>query len=506
MYGFIIILVASVYLEQDLGHLAETWFPTLDTATRFWTSLGMYGGVFLAGVAWLTVSTSRLSRPQGWRWIALAESGFRVFTWVLLMTHVFCVFGLGWGDSIRSGIGNLVLLDEMIAILPALSAMIGWWAFRYPIHQRIRESLLIRHLDQGDPLYQSQTRAQFVLNLVRIHLVLILVPIVMIMTWNEAVQILWPKWVNTEVVDERWQFAAMFSGTAVVLGIAPLVVRRLWKTSPLRDGPLRERLGSMCTTHRVKIRELLVWDTGGEMANAAVMGFVPQLRYVLLSDALLDGMNDTDVEAVMAHEIGHIRRRHLPWLAVGLLSGLGAMGILVTPLVSGVVTWLNGKVEPPVPETMLERMVMAMNPGLLPPEPHPFSIWVEPIGALVTLVGALCVFGWISRRFERQADTFAVQHLARHHDEGGENATRVTPHAIGGMLNALSTVAHLNHIPIRRRTWRHGSIAWRQDHLRSLEGQPLDGLAIDRTVVLIKAISAIVLAAVVAHSFWMFSG
>lgn len=505
MYGFIIILVASVYLEQDLGHLAETWFPTLSVGGRLGVSATLYGALFAIGAGWLVLCTSRVRRPGGYRWIGLAEAGYRGTTWLLLLTHVFCVFGLGWGDAIRVYTGNLVLVDELLAILPPLSIMIAWWAFRYPIHRQIREALLIRTLDDGDTVYALQSRGQFVMNLTRIHLVLVLVPIVMIMTWNEAVQIFWPRLIDVERVDERWQLATMFGGTAVVLAIAPLVVRRLWDTAPLGDGPLRERLGQMCATHRVKIRELLIWHTGGELANAAVMGFIPRLRFILLSDALLDGMTDDHVEAVMAHEIGHIRRRHLPWLAVGLLAGLGAIGVLMTPVVTRTVEWLNASVDAPQPTTMVERMLVTLNPSLLQPDPHPLSMWVEPAAAIVTLIGGLIVFGWISRRFERQADTFAVQHLARAQADGPAG-NRVTPDAIAGMTNALSTVAALNHIPIRRKTWRHGSIAWRQTHLRSLEGQPLDALAIDRTVSIIKAVSAVVLLAVIAQSFWVMSG
>jgi len=50
------------------------------------------------------------------------------------------------------------------------------------------------------------------------------------------------------------------------------------------------------------------------MGNAAVMGFIPRFRYVLLSDLLLETMTDEQVEAIFAHELGHVMHRHLFWL------------------------------------------------------------------------------------------------------------------------------------------------------------------------------------------------
>ena len=56
----------------------------------------------------------------------------------------------------------------------------------------------------------------------------------------------------------------------------------------------------------LRYREILLWHTENNMGNAAVVGLVPRLRYILLSDLLLETMDDRQIEAVFAHEIGHI--------------------------------------------------------------------------------------------------------------------------------------------------------------------------------------------------------
>ena len=49
------------------------------------------------------------------------------------------------------------------------------------------------------------------------------------------------------------------------------------------------------------------------------MGFIPHIRYILLSDLLLERMPDDEIEAVFAHEVGHIVHRHMNWYVIFVL-------------------------------------------------------------------------------------------------------------------------------------------------------------------------------------------
>ena len=66
----------------------------------------------------------------------------------------------------------------------------------------------------------------------------------------------------------------------------------------------------------MRYRDILLWKTEYNMGNAAVMGFVPRLRYILMSDLLLETMTDEQIEAVFAHELGHVVHRHMSWYVV----------------------------------------------------------------------------------------------------------------------------------------------------------------------------------------------
>ena len=119
------------------------------------------------------------------------------------------------------------------------------------------------------------------------------------------------------------------------------------------------------------------------------------------------------------------------------------------------------------------------------------------VGVLAFVLGAgLLAFGWVSRRFEWQADAFAAQQLADAPTVPGENSDRVTPDAVAAMAGALEAVARLNHIPMLKFSFRHGSIATRIERLTGLVGRPIRALPIDRQVAAIKVVAGLLFALV----------
>lgn len=138
--------------------------------------------------------------------------------------------------------------------------------------------------------------------------------------------------------------AALFGVAMAALG--PLLVTKVMTTRAV-DEPLRGRVLNLCAEHGLRVREVRILDSrGGKVANAAISGVLPNLRYVFLTDHLLDVLDDDEVEAVLAHEIGHGKGHHLlAKLGVGLLV-LAALLALVTLPGAGVLAALIGAVGP----------------------------------------------------------------------------------------------------------------------------------------------------------------
>ncbi len=378
---------------------------------------------------------------------------------------------------VRQATFDFILLDEAAVIAVPLGMIVfAWWA-HYPIDRRLRESATIRHLDQGTPFAEIWTRPQYVLSNIRHQVTLILLPLLALMGWSEIVTSYTPEsWSQNGRDPQPW---LMLAGSLAVFLLAPLMIRYIWDTAPLPPGQLRDHLTAMCRKHRVGVRELLLWRTFGGMVNGAVMGLIAPLRYILLTDALLEQMPQQEVEAVMAHELAHIKKHHMFWL----------VAVAVTAMMSFTLAW----------SLLLDLAVWLDHPDAVIETDR-----LKPIVALIAALATwLALFGWVSRRFERQADTFAVEHMANQTppeppETPNTPPTTITVPPLAVMISALQRVADLNCVPITRQSWRHGSIAWRQAYLRSLADKPTNGLTIHRHIRLIKIATAITAALLTA--------
>jgi STE24 endopeptidase len=182
-------------------------------------------------------------------------------------------------------------------------------------------------------------------------------------------------------VSPRWWWllsAAVFvAGTVVLTRIAPVVLFPMFYTfTPLDRESLRARLVSLSQRAGVPILGVYEWGLGQKTrrANAALVG-AGATRRIIVSDTLLAGYSDDEIEVILAHEIGHHVHRdiltaliaesvllasafgaaaaalELWWGRLGLLSqsdiaGLplllltgGAMTLAATPVVNAISRW-----------------------------------------------------------------------------------------------------------------------------------------------------------------------
>lgn len=122
--------------------------------------------------------------------------------------------------------------------------------------------------------------------------------------------------------------AALFGLTFVAL--APVLFNKLMTTGPL-DPALRDRVLSACADQGLEVRDARLLDSrGGKVANAAISGILPRLRYVFLSDRLVEILDDDELDAVLAHEISHGRGHHLLIKLAASLAPLVALMLLLT--------------------------------------------------------------------------------------------------------------------------------------------------------------------------------
>ncbi|TVQ31935.1 MAG: hypothetical protein EA376_08085 [Phycisphaeraceae bacterium] len=482
LHPLIIILIAVFFVHQAKG----VWFevPGVGAAEAAALTLSAHFIIAVFTGLWLMRLARLIDRTGSVRLVNAGERIVLLSQILATAVHAVAVLALGWLDAVRAVTGNLVLVDEAIAILPPLLVFVaGWWSF-YPIERRLREAMLLRTLDRGEPVHPIPTRWAYVCDQARHKALIILAPLALILAWHEIVVTGAgalagrAPWLADPSIGPAAISGAQLLGVAAIFLISPFIVRIIWNTVPLGPGELRSSLEDLCRRHRVRVRRMLVWRTHGMMINGAVVGLIAPLRYILLTDALLERLPQEQIEAVMAHEVGHVRRRHIIWLLGALITTLGvSLALFLLPL-----------------ELIAGRFALTVG--------SPLVQTYETLAMIGSIGAALLVFGYISRRFEHQADAFAALHmsgLTRDNDGAGVVMTEEGAEAMAG---ALGAVARLNHIPPQKFTWRHGSIADRQRALRAAVGVSARALPIDRAVRRLKLLTILGLVALAGLTAW----
>ncbi|MCB1148903.1 MAG: M48 family metalloprotease, partial [Chlamydiia bacterium] len=118
---------------------------------------------------------------------------------------------------------------------------------------------------------------------------------------------------------------------AATLLIFPWFLKLFWGFEPLENPYLKERLEAFCRRAKFRHRGLYTWKVQNHTITAAIVGALPSLRYVLFSRALIDAFTPEEIEAILAHEIGHAKYYHL-WLYPLLVLGILVIGLLLIDL------------------------------------------------------------------------------------------------------------------------------------------------------------------------------
>ncbi len=116
--------------------------------------------------------------------------------------------------------------------------------------------------------------------------------------------------------------------------LAPVLIMPLFnKFTPLPAGNLRERLLALARRIGFRAADIQVMDGSkrSRHSNAFFTGF-GRFRKIVLFDTLIQQLAEPELEAVLAHEIGHYKKRHVPKMLAGsgaaLLLGFFLLAIL----------------------------------------------------------------------------------------------------------------------------------------------------------------------------------
>ncbi len=419
------------------------------------SALLTWGGV--AGLAAVTGMMSRrwgrrLHQHPGQRSAILRRFGRfrRYFLYALLLFYALALYLLGWG-----WVGGTSPGRQLILLAPFASAWILAWSQFYRVEKAAHDAVK----GDNDPPFLG--RLAYIGLQVRHNFLLVLPPLLLVLVEEMAREL----FRELELEPYLLSLFAAFLVLAAFLGF-PLLLRLILGLQRLPDCPLRDRLVNTARRLGFRYSDILLWNTRGTIANGMVTGTVPFLRYVILTDRLVHELHPEEVEAVFGHEVGHIKHQHMLFYLCFLLTSLLALGA----------AWEAAK-------NVLGHSAL-------------LASWLSAHGILsdLPLLLALAlyiflIFGFLSRRCERQADIFGCKTVS-----------------CPVFIEALEKVARINGIhrekPGWLASWQHSTIARRVEFLQRLHADPHLEQRFQRRVHLIKWAVLLLLFAVLAAIWW----
>ncbi len=187
-----------------------------------------------------------------------------------------------------------------------------------------------------------------------------------------------------------WGFITLFS-VFINLFYSELIVPLFNKQTPLGESPLRRQIEEFAAKTGFRLKNIYVIDGSkrSTKANAYFTGFGPKKRIVLY-DTLIKEFSEEEIVAVLAHEIGHYRKKHV------------LRNLITSVLLTGLMLLLFSLV---VESPLLSRALGAGTPsfhlGLIV-----FGILYSPLSLLIGLVT-----NYMSRKNEFEADGFVRENF-----------------------------------------------------------------------------------------------
>lgn len=227
-------------------------------------------------------------------------------------------------------------------------------------------------------------------------------------------------WIYLKMGANWWLFAflAVFIFELIMAAIYPTFLAPLFnKFTPLPDGELKEAILKIAKQIQFKLSGIFTIDGSKRSAHSnAYFAGIGKFRRIVLFDTLIQQMNTPELIAVLAHEMGHNKMKHiLKQLILGFVTGLIGFWILAqaiewTPLYEafkvGTPTYYKG------------FMLFALFAG------H-FTFFLSPLSSM------------LSRKYEYEADAFSVKATQKPHDMiqallklTKENLSQLNPHPL----------------------------------------------------------------------------
>jgi STE24 endopeptidase len=219
-----------------------------------------------------------------------------------------------------------------------------------------------------------------------------------------------------------WAWVLWVSFSLVMMVVGPMFILPIFnKLEPLADGPLKNRVVELMKRCEFEAGGLFVMDGSKRSAHGnAFFAGMGKGRRIVLFDTIIAQLNESEIEAVLAHELGHFKRKHIiKRIIPSMLLVLPAFWF-INYLMHQTWFYQGLGVTVPLQKGDFEGMALVLFMLAMPI----FLFFIEPLS------------GYFSRKHEFEADAFASQFSSRHELVSAlvkmyqDNASTLTPDPI----------------------------------------------------------------------------
>ena len=419
---FIVVLI--IYLIYEPPH---------DIELNGYETFSLFLGLIIVFVLFTRIQFQQLSRR-------IADSSFKSldnrYHAIVIRQSILAIFLFTvdvWGLNLPAYFKNLPVFSTFPTVLALL--FLGLfvvyltivWYFAHDTYRR---------------LYRADiSKKSYVTSNIRFSLPVIL-PWVLLYAVHDVINILplqAPKWFLNTTIGQVIYFLTFLIGVAI---IGPSIIKHFWRCAPLVNGYARDRIEKLCETADLKYKDILQWPIfGGKMITAGVMGLVKNFRYILVTNALLHLLDPDELDMVIAHEIGHVKKKHLVFYLIFFAGFLLITLAFVEPIIYVIFSLKATSWFMIVTETSKIS----------------FYSWAEAL-VLITLflLYFRFIFGYFMRNFERQADIYVYSLFDTSKP----------------LVSTLGKIATSSGQSADRPNWHHFSIRERIEYLLKCEANP----------------------------------
>lgn len=244
----------------------------------------------------------------------------------------------------------------------------------------------------GEIIYLSESVWKFISDNVKFNLAIV-IPWLILTLGTGILTLLNIAWITENSDSPLFQFIFFALFLLIFLIIGPLLIIKLWDCKPLREGELRDKIVEFTEKEGISFKEILSWNSlSKSLMTAGVLGYFPFFRYLLITPELMNILSTEEIIAVVSHETGHVKRKHIlyylllfvgfAFISGGLMNIINLM-ILSSPLGINLIT---GQAD-----------ILGVSP---------FHFLAGSFSVLMFILYFRFIFGYFMRNFEREADIY----------------------------------------------------------------------------------------------------